>query len=453
MFVRINVSVLVDNSGPPLECPALLTPSGILEPLVDYFELKLRSRSLAWASQVTFAVRLFLEYQLANPQETNPATLFQNFALRLGSGTFDLDSQLDGSGLGWRPRSDGDVADLLYAVSDFLDWRAETQPAAALFNPLVGGDSFDRRCQEAAYAFRKSKAFLGHLWPLAAPDGSRRVQGRRKVKTQPVQPPRFPHNRFEELLDKGFRSSYRNQSITLLLHGAGLRVSEPFHLFFQDINLDAPDWSPPNIRIYHPADGRAPLDWVDATGSQRTGTRRAYLSERYGLRPRSELSDKRHAGWKGGLHFDDGLYIQTFFFEPEYYERFKYCWTRYLQQVASMDPAERAGHPFALLNTGKDNRGDMYRVDRYCDAHRRACERIGLVVRKDLGTTPHGHRHSLGDRLEKAEVSTLAIRQVLHHSSLESQEVYKGQTNGQIVKQLREANERTRASRAEGNAE
>jgi integrase len=66
----------------------------------------------------------------------------------------------------------------------------------------------------------------------------------------------------------------------------------------------------------------------------------------------------------------------------------------------------------------------MYTLTQYNKAHAAACKRIDLDVGKALGTTPHGHRHAYGQRLKRARIDKALIRRFMHHSSIESQEIY-----------------------------
>ncbi|MFH5253144.1 hypothetical protein ACGTRS_18145 [Burkholderia semiarida] len=99
MFVTIKARVLTDETNVYTEIPALLTASGILEPLVDYFLHRSHDRSLEWMRKVTRSVRLFLEYLQVNPTERDTYRLFQNFAQRLYTGTFDRSTGIDATGL------------------------------------------------------------------------------------------------------------------------------------------------------------------------------------------------------------------------------------------------------------------------------------------------------------------------------------------------------------------
>lgn len=104
MFVSIKAKVLTDETGVYTEIPALLAATGILEPLIDYFLHRSHDRSLEWMRKVTRSVRLFLEYIQLNPAERDPHRLFQNFAKRLYTGTFNRETGIDATGLCWPPR-------------------------------------------------------------------------------------------------------------------------------------------------------------------------------------------------------------------------------------------------------------------------------------------------------------------------------------------------------------
>lgn len=110
MFVTVKARVHTDATGAYTELPALLTPAGVLEPLLDYCLYRSHDRSLAWMSKVARSVRMFLEYLQSNPTERDTYRLFQNFAQRLYTGTFDRETGLDPSGLCWAPRSPQDAS-------------------------------------------------------------------------------------------------------------------------------------------------------------------------------------------------------------------------------------------------------------------------------------------------------------------------------------------------------
>ncbi|MFM0416962.1 gamma-mobile-trio recombinase GmtY [Paraburkholderia aromaticivorans] len=425
MFVSIKARVLTDETTVYTEIPALLTASGILEPLIDYFLHRSHDRSLEWMRKVTRSIRLFLEYLQVNPAERDPHRLFQNFAQRLYTGTFNRETGIDTTGLCWRPRSPHDAARIVTHLTDFFNWLGEIRPEASTVNPRYAGGAFDRQTDDAAYQYRRSKAFLGHTWASNATPRSTgyRLRYRRLPKVTQGEPPAFPEGRFEDLLFKGFRTGdqydYRGILITLLLHGAGFRESEPFHIYVQDVFPDPANLRQSKVLIHHPHYGAAPSDWWDERGRPKKSNRAEYLAQRFGLVPRTDLMDRRHAGWKGGMH-DGPYYKQAYWFEPEYGELFLELWHCYLKQVARLERA----HPFAFVNIKREPFGAMYTLTQYNKAHAAACRRIGLNVGKALGTTPHGHRHAYGQRLKRAGIEKPLIRRFMHHSSIESQEIY-----------------------------
>jgi hypothetical protein len=126
MFVSVKARVFTDTSAVYTEIPALLTAAGVLEPLLDYFLYRSHDRSLEWMRKVTRSVRLFLEYLQTNPTERDTYRLFQNFAQRLYTGTFDRETGIDATGLCWSPRSPHDAARIVTHLTDFFDWLAES---------------------------------------------------------------------------------------------------------------------------------------------------------------------------------------------------------------------------------------------------------------------------------------------------------------------------------------
>lgn len=449
MFVTVRGKVFTDTTGVRTEIPALLTPAGVLEPLLDYCLYRSHDRSLAWMSKVTRSVRMFLEYLESNPSERDTYQLFQNFAQRLYTGTFDRSTGLDPSGLCWTPRSPQDASHIITHLTDFFDWLGEMRPEAGKVNPRYAGGAFDRQTDEAAYQFRRNKAFLGHTWAAnsSPAETGHRVRGRRLPKVEKGEPPAFPEERFEELLAKGFRvaerQDYRGMLITLLLHGAGFRESEPFHLYISDVFPDPANPRQAKVLIHHPSYSAAPVDWRDERGKPRKGNRAVYLTQQFGLVPRTEVMDRRHAGWKGGMH-DAAYRKQAYWFLPEYGEWFLQLWHRYLEQVARVE----RDHPFAFINLNREPLGAMYTLTQYNKAHAAACERIGLSVGKALGTTPHGHRHAYGRRLRSAGVDKPDIRRFMHHASEESQEVYTQATTREALAALEAAAQRLRDRQA-----
>ena len=123
-FISVNARVVTDSTGAVSELPILLTPSGVLQPLLDYCLARSHNRSLSWMRKVVQATTLFLQYLKANPDEPESHRLFQNFAQRLYSGTFDRVTGMDPSNLCWRPYSYKNAGEIIHRLSDFLSGSA-----------------------------------------------------------------------------------------------------------------------------------------------------------------------------------------------------------------------------------------------------------------------------------------------------------------------------------------
>lgn len=443
--VVVTARVYVDSSGAFAEVPALLTAGGLLAPLLDYCLHHHHDRSLSWMRKLIHSVGLLLDYVEANPEEVEPWRLFRNFAQRLYTGTYDLKSGLDPSNLCWAPKGWRSAAYIIRLLSDFFEWLGETSPSVTYINPKYAGNAYDRRLDETAYLYRRNKAFLGHTWAENPSDTGvgRLTRGKLLPRASKGEPPEFPHDRFEELLFKGFRvggkHDYRGMLITLLMHGAGFRVSEPFHLYIGDVQLDPSDLSSALVLIHHPSAGAAPVDWRSAAGKPMRGNRASYLGSRWALTPRTMQAGRTQAGWKNPL-LDGEYFMRAWWFDPVYGKWFLQLWQSYMREVALVDRS----HPFAFINLNRPPVGEMYCVEAFTKAHEAAVRRIGLEYGKGFGTTPHGHRHSYAQRLRRSGVDKLLIKKFLHHCSLESQDSYTQPSTAESVAVLLRASKRMR---------
>ncbi|APW35995.1 hypothetical protein RD110_01210 [Rhodoferax koreense] len=219
----------------------------------------------------------------------------------------------------------------------------------------------------------------------------------------------------------------RDILITMLMHYGGLRVSEPFHIYVHDIRPDVINPQMANVRVFHPSEGKAPLDWKDAIGKPINTNRANYLKGKYGLLPRTDYKDtsQMYAGWKNNLLTDSTKSMHVHWFPTWAGELFLKIWSLYLIRRAQFND-----HPFAFVTLS----GKPYALDSFQSAHKAAVKRIGLSYSKFEGTTPHGHRHDFGRRLAEAKVNELVIKKALHHKSMKAQVVYTEPDINQISK-------------------
>ncbi|WP_368623432.1 gamma-mobile-trio recombinase GmtY [Paraburkholderia sp. BR13444] len=429
-----------DSTGVAIELPVLLTPYGILSSLLEYFLWRDAERSHSWMRKVARAVLLFLEYISVNLDAPNDYRIFVYFSKTLATGSLDPATGEDIRGLGWRALNQQERRKVVQRLTEYFEYLEN--PDISKLNPRFPGSSFDRKVEEAAYLHRRERAFLGHTWKTPAEwrgaVSRPMVRGARPSKAESGQPPAFPDGCIMRLLFEGFRVgnrlNYRDMLITLLLHGAGFRESEPFHLFISDVSPDPLNPNQALVFIHHPSEGAAPSDWRDESGKRRRGNREAYLRERWGLVPRNQMLGSKEAGWKGGAHetIANAKVLRAYWFVPAFGELFLSLWYQYLNQIV---PLERSS-PFAFVNVCREPKGDMYSLSKYRESHAAAVQRIGLVVSKEEGTTDHGHRHNYGRRAKAAGLDREMVRRMMHHSSPDSQDIYTQPTQDEICEAL-----------------
>ncbi|MEC5208741.1 hypothetical protein QF022_003697 [Vogesella perlucida] len=449
-FVSVRAKVLSDATGAVSEIPVLLTQEGPLLSLVDYLLWRRHDRSISWMRKVVHDVALLLMYMKANADHFHDVeSLFHSFIQRLYSGTVGSDG-LDPSGLYWRPQDHRVIGNILTRLTDFSCWVAEQQGTTVL-NPLRRAGTYDEMVAAAAFMASKNRAFLGHAWRSMTGQKSqlsRSTLARRPPKVSVSDDAvAFPEKHFAELLFNGFRRrngegskdlatslNLRDCLITLLMHGAGFRLSECFHLWVGDVRPHPSDPLTAQVRIHHPALGEAPDDWRDERGNPIKCNRATYLAGKYALKPRNEMMSKDYAGWKSPL-LDGNYFMEAYWFQPELGRLFLLLWKLYLRQLIHIPRA----HPYAFVVEERDTAGSMYCIDNYKQAHARAVRRIGLIPSKALGTSPHGHRHAYGRRLMRSGVEPKVKQKALHHKSVTSQAVYTAPSTTDVSNALNEA--------------
>lgn len=286
-IVQTKAKVINDSSGVDVELPVLLTPDGVLEPLVDYLLSRSHARSRSWMKKVVLSTKLFLQYGAANAGllAQSPALAFQQFAQRLTTGTIGVNG-IDPSGLYWEPLNSENAGTLIRCLTDFSDWLS-SENSGVLLNPKTSSSAYDGMLGQMAAEYKRNHSFLGHIQAKEASFLSRQVRAARGPKVDEESAIAFPDKDFSRLLTAGFVTAgvanLRDILITLLMHGAGFRMCECFHLWIHDVIEDPRDPTLAAVRIHHPEQGSAPRDWADERGEGRRCNRAAYLKGRYGL--------------------------------------------------------------------------------------------------------------------------------------------------------------------------
>ncbi len=445
----VKTKIRIDNHERKLEVKAIVVESGILSSHLEYLIHKTltKNKSDSWKTQSVQAIRLLLDYSTSNKDVfASPKEMFITFSERIYSGTVD-DKGSDSTGLWWTPRSDDSGNKLLQHITQFSDWLFERSGGdSELLNPKRAATRAEAILSRAAYNHRINNSFLVHTYSKEHREQS--VYEARNVSRRSNKQPDFDtkkafrEDKIWELLTLGFsrkgvssssrpedRYNLANVLITMLLHFGGLRTSEVFHMYTDDI---IPNEGLEQIRIYHPTQGLAPA-WYRNKTNQTNASRQTFLFKNYNLRPRWKHPKASYrAGWKNTVANEQGGYFNVFMFGVIGVEKLFFDLFNIYISAQRVSPMPGREHPFLFTNKN----GDPLSMESFQDAHKSAVMKIGLSPKLNQGGTPHCHRHAYGTRLMNCGLDRLIIKNCMHHSSIDSQEVYKQKNIREIKKAL-----------------
>jgi integrase/uncharacterized membrane protein len=437
--IKSKCKYKVDQTGISHELPCVLTKSGVLTSHVRYLYSK-RAKSQSWIEKSISSIILLIKYidantqSLSNKQKINGTELLRSFTAALNLGTINLKGQ-DPSGLFWKVRNTQDAQVILDHITQYTDFFSDKNECQIPINPFRKASHIEEKMNWCAYYHRQAGTFLNHLENKK--NTAERMQLVRAIKSDlPDQISnekvvRFPEGKIEPLLKYGFLKpgqiypDYKNQLITMLVHYGGLRLSETFHIYVNDIIFDK-ECNEAIVRVYHPANGHSP--------ESSKQSRKTFLHERYTLKPRNEYSKslRLHAGWKTPLLTSNAKYFEVIFSDSSIAEVFWITWIKYLTYQRN-NPPLNFQHPFAFTN----NKGKPETIKNFRRMHDDAVKRIGLIPCKYEGTSCHGHRHSYGYGLSELGFSQVEIQKAMHHKSPDSCLVYIQPTSDDIRKKMR----------------
>ncbi len=237
-ITNIDTKVFRDETGIPDIYPGLLVEGQSFQPLTQYFTSLDPKPSVARLLKIRRYTKDLLHYAYLN-FNTNAIEFLQVFKHRYRTGTNSVDLTQDQ--LGWRSKSVQTVDDAISELSRFFDYLVKNNPSIPHPNPKTRVTDAEQILLMAAAKHRSAKSLLGHLWDGQVTDEARTIRHSSRFLVSP-NPPRFPDDRFEELILKGFLTrrgyDYRAALITLLMHGGGIRASEAIHLYFDDVKHD-----------------------------------------------------------------------------------------------------------------------------------------------------------------------------------------------------------------------
>jgi len=435
----------------------------VFQPLIDYLQDR-KSMKLNWQRRAARSLGLFYDFSKSFMFDENStirnrhsATL-SAFIDALQRGTIPSKG-VDKTRLYWAPMSATMVADTARHLDQFLEYVSDLLGELRDDHPLKAlRDAFGGRPSDGATMMRflitskrlHSRSFLKHLKDdvAGARDQERRSRrslglekkatGYRSVKSMPLQ-------LVTDLLMYGFvkdenasslfeREDISAKMIFILLVGAGLRASEPLHMWFNDVTFPAIKGEMRCIpALRHPS--QAPT-FIEGE----TSNRMQYLKQRE-LLPRNKATGKSmYVGWKDLATDENTKSTEVYFIHEGLEQLFASYYQYYLnvrRQLVSWRKARGEGdHPFLFVSNGEDRAagksyvGSPYSQKAFRDAFERALTRVeartgqSICRGKNHGTTPHALRHAYAMMLVRAGAPQKLIQKALHHRSILSQSVY-----------------------------
>ncbi|OOY05217.1 tyrosine-type recombinase/integrase [Thioclava sp. F28-4] len=417
----------------------------ILREAHDFFhDERYSERSHTWRLGVAKTIGLFYDFFKASEIDDfgkglSKNQLVRNFLLALLRGTILQDGS-DFTGLRWKPCSPEVYATRKSHLRLFLNALQDLTDEEAIIPTRFSQASISSRALE----YSKARSILFHIGTPRQSSGERSygdrsIGVRRKCAG-------FDPQALIKLLEVGCR---RRRSIPdfydkngkptlasefnlnllmaiILMAGGGLRQSELFHIFLEDVHPD-------KIWMYHPEHG---LD--------RKSRRRAdILRDQYGLLPRNRISGTQKAGWKKFLITDAARNRSPLFLLPYYHELFYKTFHEYRRHIYPSNPA----HPYLFVSTDARYYGQPWTIQGLKDAFKSAMKKAGIEQSKFDDTNIHAFRHGYGQALVSMQLSPLYIQEAMHHLSIESQKVYTRPSDGAVNAELQAAAERMQAQR------
>ncbi|RTR26970.1 gamma-mobile-trio recombinase GmtY [Shewanella atlantica] len=395
-------------------------------------------KSLTWHEGSARAIELLFAYKLATEgQFLSVRSMFEHFTQSLLDGTHKNGE--DKTGLWWKPYSAMQVSRFIYYLTSYSEWLyVDTEQKTELLNPQIASSQSEYLMNMAAYHHRKNNSFYKHLKndKQASQDAkttySVKVRKNRhsnatspeycfpsEITNDVIQGFTLPGSRPHDPIYK--RLDLAKVLIFMLMRFGGVRVSEPFHLYINDIQPYPTEDKQMIIKIHHPSDSVAPEKWAE-----QWVTREVYLRESFGLTPRhlKKTTGCYKAGWKNpALHkVSHGNQKTELFFYVEFLnaserELFYHLWFLYLKKQRPRNNYS----PFAFLSK---KTGMPLTMSAYDAKLKKVINKLGYEYSKAAGTTPHGCRHLFKAEAKARGISTQVIRELLHHKSLMSQEEY-----------------------------
>ncbi|WP_210165042.1 site-specific integrase [Methylosinus sp. PW1] len=394
-----------------------------------------RGHSSAWFEKAARFIGSFYDYFRATHKgslgdKADADAFIDNCMSAFAYGTVQPDGT-DPTGLFWEPWMPSKLAHARSVLKDFCrtvtDLWGEKNPLSASRFALATSSAFAREQKQ-----RHSKLFHlsfrdagnhGKVKPLNAARGAIVARrGSAKVFPRRLIGPLLFEGCLRTRQAKDFGHPIANKyNLTLmmaltLIAGAGLRKSEIFHMFVDDVRTN-------RVHLYDPVLGQ--ISWRGKrTGKLVSGQRTQYLAEQFGRTPRSKLPyhDSEHAGWKSMLldHGEPDFYAVAHWMNGRLRSLFYHLYRIYRDHVRPTG----LDHPYLFVSLSHLDFGRPWSIGAFNEAFEAALDRIGETPDANRGLNPHGLRHLYGQTLVDMSLPPVVIQQAMHHKSIESQLVY-----------------------------
>lgn len=444
--------------------------------------------SMTWKKTRARAVGLFWDFcqsievmALTLPSVNLHRTIIRLFCQALQFGTINIETKIDRYGLYWPSTNKHRAKELVAGLQAFITWKyndcaGTNQPFALSSLVKLSDQDKDSYPIDSETSTRfllianklKHVSFFSHLKDTPSKVAGLKLEAERRIydfgydaSQFGVDPAVYMNPEIiAAMLQYGFvrapnskvpeiREDLTAKMIFLLLCFGGCRVSEPFHLWFNDVIVDVKNRC--NVILRHPEE-------ADTYFMGEQGTRREYLAG-IGLLPRNADSTSRsyHAGWKN-LSTDKSHNARIFWLHDGADALFTGTYVNYLRYRSDLiEQRRRRGlpdHPFLFVSAGEDRNskvskvGDPYSMKAFTKVWDQALKRVSkalgrpIIKKKEYGTTEHAPRHFYGQVLSDASAHPKMIQKGLRHRSILSQEAYTQPDYYKINSELQAARKR-----------
>lgn len=432
-------------------------------------------KSDSWKRSACRAIGYFYDYCRATfethykRQGNIHYNVLRGFTTALLNGTINVKDGTDESGLYWPPSSLATVRVMCSAINLYVDWCYKAGFSLEHNQADMGPTADEKATLSFLYKAIKIKqlSFLGYLQPTDSLAKELQAKSKFQSTFMPASilspwnergsdEAHFPAELVGPLFEYGFlldepdkltgaRHDLTTYMICSLLFFAGMRKSEPMHLWFNDVQYTGTYSC--EVTLRHPTEAKTGLIGEDKT-------RKQYLYER-GLLPRTEGVGKYKAGWKT-LKTDASHQAKVFFMHESVEATFRQFHESYIKnyRTALMKSRRKEGlpdHPFLFVSNGFDGasnksfHGAPTSISSFDAKFTKALNRLEVYIGekiprgKKYGTTPHGARHFYAQTLVDVGLQKTEIKELMRHRSIFSQGAYTSPTFKKIQAQLGEA--------------